>query len=204
MGVADVKRWSYLFIVLLVLTSFCSGAANDQTGKFSIGGQAGFSVGFGSAFCEQEFSHTYWDDYTSTAWVKNELRHEWGVKVKYGLKPSWALAGIYEYQAAKPSVGATKGVFWEGSVLESFRCLAINLVYIRFPERKTPSYYTGGVGWYMIEEGKDKPGINAGMGAEDFLLNYLGLDVGLGLHMIFTEPRIVTYINLHVGLNCYF
>ena len=99
-----MKRRSLPIVIFLVLVVFCSSRGYDQTGKFSIGGQVGFSVGFGSAFSEQKISYSYWGDHTDKAYVKNELRQEWGAKVKYGLKPNWALAGSYEYQLAKPSV----------------------------------------------------------------------------------------------------
>ena len=201
-GEGEMKRRSLPFVIFVVLAAFCSARGNDQTGKFAIGVQAGFSVGFGSAFSEQ---YIYWDDYNAKARVKNELRHEWGVKVKYGLKPNWALAGIYEYQAAKSSVFlANGGGFWQNHVLKSFNCAAVNIIYIRFPERITSTYYTSGVGWYMIDQGKDKPGMNIGAGAESSLSNHLGSEAGLRFHKKMTEPRIATYINALIGLNCYF
>jgi len=201
-----MKRWACLFTCWLVLTSFCSAAANDRTGKWSIGGQVGFSVGFGSAFGDQNISEKVRDDYSLQYRVKNQLRQDWAVKIKYGLKPNWALAGTYEYQVTKPSIIGISGVggYGSGIVLKSFQCGAVNLVYIRSPQQTTSTYYTGGLGWYMIKEGKDKPGMNVGAGAESSLSNHLGFEAGLRLHMILTEPRIATYINLYVGLNCYF
>jgi hypothetical protein len=199
-----MKRWSYLLASWLVLTSFYSANAVDKTGKLSIGGQAGFSVGFGSAFSDHSINYNYKDDYSIHYTVKNQLRQEWAVKMKYGLKPNWTLAGIYEYQAAKPSVIGTTGIggYLEGSVLESFGCAAVNIIYIRSPEKNTSTYYTGGLGWYMIKEGKDRPGMNIGVGAESSLSNHLDFEVGLRFHTILTDPRITTYINAFIGLNC--
>ena len=201
-----MKRSTLPFVILLVLATFCSARGNDQTGKFSIGGQAGFSVGFGSAFGDQKISEKVRDDFSLQYRVKNQLRQDWAVKMKYGLKPNWALAGFYEYQVAKPSIMGISGEggYGSGIVLESFQCATVNLVYIRSPQRITSTYYTGGLGWYLIEEGKDRPGMNIGAGAETSFSNHLGFEAGLRFHMILTEPRIATYINALIGLNCYF
>lgn len=198
-----MKREALLFAMFLIVAGFDYPNANDQTGRFSIGGQVGFSIGFGSAFSEQNISEKVREDYWLQYLVKNQLRQDWVVKIKYGLKPNWALAGTYEYQVTKPSITGTKGVggYGSGIVLKSFQCATVNLVYVRSPQQTTSTYYTGGLGWYMIKEGKDRPGMNVGAGAEGSLADHLGFEAGLRFYTIFTDPRIATYINAFIGLD---
>jgi opacity protein-like surface antigen len=189
-----MKKISLLFILLFVLGSFASASAIDQTGKFAIGGYAGYAFGFGDAFKDYDFGYYSY---------KNKLTFCLGAKVKYGFKPNLALVGALDYQAGDVDVELKVPGFAYGAS-ESYDWTAIlgNVLYSFSPEKKTIPNLTGGVGLYM--DGDTEMGINLGGGVEHFFQDNLALDAGARFHMIFTEGESTTYLQFLVGVMYYF
>lgn len=200
-----MKKLSLLFTLLIVLGLFTSASAIDQKGKFALGGQLGYSFGFGDVFKERQFG--YYDPEIGFIGYKfqNKVTFSFGAKVKYGLTPNLALMGALDYQGGKAEVKAAAGGFAVG-VSETYHWTGIlaNVLYSLSPEKKTAPYITGGGGFYIPSEGDSKPGINVGGGVEHFFQNNLALDAGARFHMIFTEDKSTTYVNIYAGLNYYF
>lgn len=198
-----MKKLIILFSLVMVLAFFTSASAIDHTGKFAVGGFAGYAFGFGDAFKDQEFG--YQDPYLGFVGYsyKNKLTFCLGANVKYGLTPKLDLVGGIDYQAGDVDAKATMGGF-SGGVSESYDWTAIlaNILYTFSPEKKTTPNLTGGLGIYM--DGDTEIGMNLGGGVEHFFQNNLALDGGARFHMIFTEGESTTYLQIRVGLNYYF
>jgi len=195
----------FLTVFLLIIILGAPSWAIDQTKKFAIGGYAGYGFGFGDFFKDQEFGY-YDPDLGFVGYsFKNKLTFCFGAKAKYGLTPELALVGALDYQSGDVDVKAAAGGFAVG-VSESYHWTGIlaNILYTLSPDKKTCPYLTGGVGYYMPEEGDSKPGINLGGGIEHFFQPNLALDAGARFHMIFTEDKNTTYIQILAGLNYYF
>jgi len=187
-----MKKVSIFLALLLVVILVSPSWAIDQTKKFAIGGYGGYSFGFGDVFKEYEFFGFKF---------QNKVTFSFGAKAKYGFTRNFALCGAVDYQSTKTDVefmgiSESESGHWLGLLVNGFYTLS--------PEKKTCPYLTGGVGYYIPDEGDSKPGINLGGGIEHFFQPNLALDAGARFHMIFTEDKNTTYIQILAGLNYYF
>jgi hypothetical protein len=202
-----MKKLSLLFPLLFIMIVGTSASAIDKTGKVAIGGYGGYSFGFGDVFKKYE-GHWGWDGEYYSYGYQFKVTSSFGAKAKIGLTENIALSFALNYQR-------TKSESWWGNIKESesghWPGILANGILIPLPEGKTCPYLTGGVGLYVHYEkwdgGSDtdtKPGINAGGGIEYFFQDDLALDMGARLHVIFTEDKTSTYVQLYTGLNYYF
>ena len=191
-----MKKLLVFVTLVMVIALVSSASAIDQKGKFSLGGYGGYAFGFGDVFKKYEYSGFS---------VQCKTTFSFGAKVKYGLTPNIALAGAIDYQSGKTEAkGNFAGFGVSGSVDWHWTGILANGVYFFTPEAKTCPYVTAGVGYYIPNEGDSKPGVNAGAGVEYFFKPNLALDAGARFHMIFTEDKSTTYIQILVGLTYYF
>ena len=193
-----MKKLTCWFALIMFFALTTSALAIDHTGKFAIGGYAGYSFGFGDAFKEYEYGYNV-PGYGYYGWsYKNKLSFCLGANVKYGLKPNLALVGNVDYQAGDVEVEATAGGPSVGDS-EGYDWTAIlgNILYTFSPEKKTTPNVTGGLGLYM--DGDTEIGVNLGGGVEHFFQDNLSLDAGARFHMIFTEGESTTYLQIRIG-----
>ena len=194
-----MKKLTVWLTLLLVVALVASASAIDQKGKFAIGGYGGYSFGFGDVFKEYElFGVKY----------QSKVTFSFGAKAKYGVTNNLALVGAFDYQGTKSEAEGTFEFMGESypvseSVSSHWLGILANGVYTLSPEKKTCPYLTGGVGFYIPDEGDSKPGINLGGGVEHFFKPNLALDAGARFHMIFTEDKSTTYAQILVGLTYY-
>ncbi len=197
-----MKKLCALFALVMILVLTTSALAIDHTGKFAIGGYAGYAFGFGDAFKDHEFGY-YVPGYGFYGWsVKNKLTYCVGAKAKYGLSPKLALVGALDYQAGDVEVKAAGSMAaFGGSTSYDWTAILGNVLYTLSPEKKTTPNLTGGVGFYM--DGDTKLGINVGGGVEHFFQDNLSLDAGARFHMVFTEGESTTYLQIFAGVMYY-
>lgn len=209
-----MKKILIWFTLIVVLIAFGSASAatkssNKATGgfgtsKFAIGGNLGYSIGFGNAF--KEYSYGFYSPYYGDwGWkIKNKLGFSIGGKFKYKINPKFSLLGILEYQGGSVDVTRT-GSYWGGGASSSyhFTNLIANAVYHLNPQQKNTYYLDGGLGLYR-GSGNTNAGINMGAGVEHFFQPDLALDGGARFHIIFTSGNSTTYLNIYAGVNYYF
>jgi opacity protein-like surface antigen len=192
-----MKKLLVFVTLVMVIALVSSASAIGQKGKLSIGAYGGYGFGFGDVFKKYEFG-----EYS----VQNKITFSFGAKVKYGLTPNIALAGAIDYQGGKTEAkGDFMGFGLSGSENWHWIGILVNGVYFFTPEAKTCPYVTAGGGFYIpSQEGADsKPGVNAGGGVEHFFKPNLALDAGARFHMIFTEDKSTTYVQVLVGMTYY-
>jgi hypothetical protein len=168
------------------------------TGKFAIGGNLGYSFGFGDAFKEYSYDFGEW------GWkAQSKLGVSFGAKFKYRINPKFSLGGTLEYQGGSVDI-ERRGVFWGGDVSDSyhFTNLLASAIYHLNPQQKNSYYLDGGLGLYM--DGDTNLGIHMGGGLEHFFQPDLSLDAGARFHIIFTSGNSTTYLNIYAGVNYYF
>jgi hypothetical protein len=175
-----------------------SATAIEQTGKVAIGFYGGYSFGFGDVFKKYE-NHSHYYKYSSQFKVTSSL----GAKLKLGLSENIAISFALNYQRTKNEWGFGGEKESKSGNWPSF---LVNGILNPMPEGKTCPYIMGGIGVYVYYEEKfkyaeTKPGINCGVGVEHFLQDDLELDGGARFHLIFTEDKSTTYIQLYAGLN---
>lgn len=198
-----MKKLSVLFTLLFLVMLVASASAIDKTGKIAIGGYAGYSFGFGDVFKKYEYGYYSTVDYSSQFKVTSSL----GVKIKYGLTENIAFSLALNYQRTK---NEWKFMGEKESNSGHWPAFLANGIIIPLPEGNTCPYLTGGVGLYIHYEkyygswdSNTKPGINLGGGVEQFLQDNIALDGGARLHLIFTEDKMTTYIQIYAGVNFY-
>jgi hypothetical protein len=198
-----MKKLCIWFTLILILFMFTSASAATETshkstggfgtGKFAIGGNLGYSIGFGDAFKEYSgYGYKF----------KNKLGISFGAKFKYKINPKFSLGGILEYQGGSSDWETPGG--WGGSYDDSyhFTNLLASAIYNLKPQQKNSFYLAGGLGLYM--DGDTNLGIHMGGGMEHFFQPDLSLDAGARFHVIFTSGETTTYINIYAGVNYYF
>jgi opacity protein-like surface antigen len=205
-----MKKWSLLFSILLVVGSFSSTLAVDQTGKFSLGGTVGYSLGLGDAFTE------YKDYELRSQYRTYKVNFSLGIKFNYGISRNFAIGGIIEGQSGELTEKNYYGIVNHRSY--DWLNLLANVDFRLSQEEKIVPYLGGGIGFYVAEENDLQGeqiavvGIHIGGGMEYFLKNNLALDVGARFHRIFNgivrytdfpEDKNITYINIYAGLNVY-
>jgi hypothetical protein len=209
-----VKKLCIWFTLILVLFMFTSASAATKTshkstggfgtGKFAIGGNLGYSIGFGNAF--KEYSYGYYSPYYGDwGWkIKNKLSLSFGAKFKYKINPKFSLGGILEYQGGSVDVTRTGG-YWGGGASGSYHWTNLlgSIIYNLTPQQKNNYYLAGGLGLYM-GSGTTDLGIHMGGGVEHFFQPDLSLDGGARFHIIFTSGNSTTYLNIYAGVNYYF
>jgi len=208
-----MKKLCIWFTLIMVLVMFVSASAATKSthkssgagfgiGKFAIGGNLGYSIGFGNAFKEYSWGYPYnggWYGYK----FKNKLGVSFGAKFKYKINPKFSLGGTLEYQGGSVDVKHSGG-FFGGSYNNSyhFTNLLASAIYNLKPQQKNSFYLAGGLGLYM--DGNTNLGIHMGGGLEHFFQPNLSLDAGARFHVIFTSGETTTYINIYAGVNYYF
>ena len=203
--------WFTLIMVLVMVVSASaatksthkSSEAGFGVGKFAIGGNLGYSFGFGNAFKEYSYGF-YSPSYGDWGWkIKNKLSFSFGAKFKYKINPKFSLGGILEYQGGSVDVTRTGG-YWGGGASSSynFTNLLASAIYDLTPQQKNNYYLAGGLGLYT--DGGTHLGIHMGGGLEHFFQPDLSLDAGARFHVIFTSGETTTYINIYAGVNYYF
>lgn len=190
-----MKKITTIFAIFLIIVLVAPSWAIDQTKKIAIGGYFGYGFGFGDMFKKHEIWNISW---------QNKATFAFGAKAKYGLTNNFALVAALDYQATHAEVIDTFGIWTVGKENGHWLGLLVNGIYTFSPEKKTCPYLTGGVGYYIPDEGDSKPGINLGGGVEHFFKPNLALDAGARFHMIFTEEENTTYVQIVAGLNYYF
>ena len=200
-----MKKLSLLIGLLFVLGSFASASAMDQTGKWAVGGHAGYSFGFGDAFKEYQWnSGDLLTGYEEFAYQNKVTYSFWG-NIRYGLNPNWTMMAVVDYQAGDVDLTGTVGDI-TGNISDTYHWTGVlgNLLFNVTPEKNTCPYFFGGGGLYIPNEGDSKPGINLGGGIEHFFQENLALDFGTRFHTIFTEDQNTNYLNVYAGFNYYF
>ena len=196
-----MKKLSVLFTLLFLVMLVTSASAIDQTGKVAIGLYGGYSFGFGDVFKKYEYGGWYSSQFKVTSSL--------GAKLKLGLSENIAICFALNYQRTKYEwklIGVQS--ISEESESGNWPSFLVNGILNPMPEGKTCPYIMGGIGVYVYYEEKfkyaeTKPGINCGVGVEHFLQDDLELDGGARFHLIFTEDKSTTYIQLYAGLNYY-
>jgi len=203
--------WFTLILVLLMFTSASAATKSSHkatssfgAGKFAIGGNLGYSIGFGNAF--KEYSYGFYNPYYGDwGWkIKNKLSFSFGAKFKYKINPKFSLGGVLEYQGGSVDVTRTGG-YWGGGASGSyhFTNLLASAIYHLNPQQKNTYYLDGGLGLYM-GSGSTNMGVHMGAGVEHFFKPDLALDGGARFHIIFTSGNSTTYLNIYAGVNYYF
>ena len=199
-----MKKTLIWFTLILVLFMFASASAATKsgtkatggfgTGKFALGGNLGYSFGFGDAFKDYGFYGFK---------IKNKLGVSFGAKFKYKINPKFSLGGTLEYQGGSVDVEKTAGYF-VGNYDSGyhFTNLLASAIYQLNPQQKNSYYLAGGLGLYM--DGDTNLGIHMGGGLEHFFQPNLALDAGARFHIIFTSGNSTTYLNIYAGVNYYF
>ncbi len=188
-----MKKLCALFAVVMILAMVSPVSAIDQTGKFAIGGYAGYAFGFGDAFKDYDFGYYSF---------KNKLTYCLGAKVKYGLNPNLSLVGALDHQAGDVDVESkVPGFAYDVSEGYDWTAILGNLLYTFSPEKKTTPNLTAGLGLYM--DGDTNLGMNLGGGIEHFFQDNLSLDAGARFHMVFTSGESTTYLQILVGVIYY-
>ena len=116
-----MKKVLIWFTLIVVLIAFGSASAATKsshkatggfgTSKFAIGGNLGYSIGFGNAFKEYSWGYPYgggWYGYK----FKNKLGISFGAKFKYKINPKFSLGGILEYQGGSVDVTRSRRILW--------------------------------------------------------------------------------------------
>ncbi len=207
-----MRKLCIWFLLILVLFMFNSASAATKTshkstggfgtGKFAIGGNLGYSFGFGDAFKEYSWGYPYYGGWYGYKF-QNKLGFSFGAKFKYRINPKFSLGGILEYQGGSVDIEHAGG-FYGGDYSDSYHWtnLLTSVIYHLNPQQKNSYYLAGGLGLYM--DGDTEIGIHMGGGVEHFFQPDLSLDGGARFHIIFTSGDNTTYLNIYAGVNYYF
>jgi hypothetical protein len=162
-------------------------------GKFAIGGNLGYSFGFGDAF--KEYGVYGYK-------IQNKLGVSFGANFKYKINPKFSLRGTLEYQGGSVDVKHSGYFIYNYDDSYHFTNLSASAIYHLNPQQKNTYYLDGGLGFY--HGGDTHLGIHMGGGLEHFFQPNLALDAGARFHIIFTSGNSTTYLNIYAGVNYYF
>lgn len=202
-----MRKSLMLCLMISMLGSFCPASVIARTSELSFGFNTGYSFGVSDAFKEKRSA--LFDDYGELVEEFKSKSHtsiSFEGKARYGVHPHVDLALIFHSQAGETKrerlfvedgVSATENApwHWYGALFNGHYTFA--------PQATTTPYFTGGVGWYFPDDGISEPGLNIGGGVERVLRANVSLEIGMGFHVIFTDPEDNYYFNLHIGINAY-
>ncbi len=191
-------------LVLVGAVAAYGQAIGDLKGKMAGTVFLDYGIGFGDQFKSITLAG---EGFEITA--KNKLNVSFGGKFMYGVAPKIAVAGILDYQMAKAEASATIAGFGSTSTSANYHIFEIsaNGMYFFSPEKKLCPYIEAGPGMYSFGgsgSSSTKIGVNAGFGGAYMINEKIAIDAGGRFHMVFTDVKNTTYVDIHAGVSFFF
>jgi hypothetical protein len=206
-----MKKFAIVIAVTAFLMMSAPVSAMDLTGMFSVGGVAGYGIGFGDAFEDYEL-----EGFSSSS----SLGILFGGNASYFFTPDMGVTVGATYQTWKCEWESPAGsIIPSGEETENWIGINANGTYVLMPESNTRPYVSAGPTFYIFSaEGSDsKIGFNAGGGVFHFFTPQAALNVGGAFHMIpsayetlkegsmtETESKALTAFQFFVGFSYFF
>jgi hypothetical protein len=187
-------------------------AIGNVQGRMFAGGFFNYGFGFGDQFKDYEESFDVLGQGTITLKNETNLSFSLGGKFFYGVAPKIAIGGVIDYQRITYK-GSVEGTFvglpldiYNYDESESWTSINGNVMYFFNPDKPLCPYVEGGPGFYIPShsDADSKFGLNAGGGAVLMIRPNWGIDFGGLFHVIFTEDKSTTYVQINVGADIFF